>query len=324
MAQVREMIRLIEEAEQKEDDGGWFDSICDVVSDIVSEVVGAVANLLVETVGQPLAEVVDVVDSLTGLKYVFQQMNIDLAQLLRDPETAEALKGFTKGVVDFALDASAFLATGGLEILQAVMNGESVSEACVNRLSDLGNSFAENILDNPQFWTVFGTAVKVAAIASAAMTGGAAGLVAVGVMALVELDQRTNMFEKAFGEGAAPWVRLGVAAVGLVAGGAMSQPSGWLPQATQYMQAGTAILQGAGTIYQGIKQHDALELEADLVEARASIQETASKMAMLRRLVDECLNELKDKNEDRQSKQEMGARLVQTQGMMKSAAIMRA
>jgi hypothetical protein len=159
------------------------------------------------------------------------------------------------------------------------------------------------------------------------MSGGLLAAVAVGALvALSEIDKKTNFIEKVVGEKAAPWVRLGIgvattalgglAAAGFFGGGAnLGSAANTLQGATALVGGGSAVLEGVHTIAQASEQADDLRRQANL-------QDTLNRMQQMNRLVSQLLDTLGDENDDVKNERDLAGGIWQTQAATQSAAIM--
>jgi hypothetical protein len=186
-------------------------------------------------------------------------------------------------------------------------------------LQKLWGSLKQNLLDNPHFWAVTGAIAKGVAVAGAVMSGGALAPVAIGLIVLMEADQRFGVIEKLVGKEAAPWVRLGVelgAAACLLAGGASGS------RLLDLVRSGAGFVQGAGAMYSAYHTAVSAEARADELEQQAELTSSVNRMHRLQRLLDTLLSSLDDDAKSNEQTRTLGTALVQTRVATHAALIL--
>jgi hypothetical protein len=325
LEQVAAAIQAAEEAAaraaEEEDDGGWFDDVCEVVSDAVGFVAGTVVDFSKDLVEAPFEIAVGLATNVTNPSAMMGVLQQQFAELSTNGETADTVKGFAKGVVNFSADFAEFMAKAHLA-LRHLGDGQRLWDAWKQDAEQLWKSFEKNIADNPDFMTVAQTLAKAAAVAGAVASGGTLAWVAVGAFLLCEADNQYGFIEDVVGKDAAPWVRLGLATgtailLGVAGGGDLGAVS-------RLLQGGTAVLAGIGQISRAIRAMDEGDARADAIEREAAIKQSLNRMQRLQRLVDALVEQLEEQSDSRKRMKSLGNQLVQTQAAAHGAVVMRA
>jgi hypothetical protein len=321
LRKLAESIEAAKRAAEEEDDGGFFSDIADCVGDIAGAIVGTVIDFVKDTVEAPFELTVGLAKNLTDPQGMLAVMKGQLIEMSTNGETADTVKGFTHGVVKFSAD----LANFGVKFAEAMSRGldpEAAWESVKADAEQLWKSFQTNILENPDFMAVVAAVAKAAAIAGAVMSGGTLAWAAVAVFLICEVDNRTGFVEDVVGKDAAPWVRLGIQAVGVaLLAGAAGTADG--QAVLRWIQAGTAVVGGASSINAGIRMLEEGDRQADELERKADIKAILNSMQQLQRVLDSLIELLEEQVDDRRTNIELGNRLVQTQVATDTAAIMR-
>jgi hypothetical protein len=242
-----------------------------------------------------------------------------LATITMSPSLEKKIEGFTRGALSFSADLAAFNAKLAIALATDGPDAAKAWDDVKAEAKELWESFQENCLENPDFMEIVGYLAKAGALAAAVGSGGALAWVAVGVFLLCEVDNRTNFVEDVFGEEAAPWVRLGMNVAASVLTG-MSGGSA----AVRYLQAGTAVIQGASDINAGIKMLEEGEREAEELRHEANLLETLNRMQQFQRLIDDLLAEMQDHAENKGRTRELSNGVVELQAAANEAVILRA
>ena len=326
LKQVREAIEAARKASEDDDDDGWLGSVVSCVADTVGEIVGTAADFVVDTVTLPVDLTVGLAKSFEDPGAFMRTLQSEAQGLVSNGDTANSVKGFTKGTIEFCGDLAIGLKKIQLALPLAVLTGESLLSVVKKDAVAVWNSFEKNILDNPGFWDVAAALGKAALVATAALTGGATAVIVIGLVALDEVEKRTGAVSWAVGEvagkQAASWVRpliqAGLAVCSAYVAGVSNSAliSG--------IQGGVAVAQGAETVYQGYQAIEAADRKADALEQQAEMLEVGQRMQRMQRLVEELIALLTEQNDDQKTSRQMGNDLMQTHGAMQSAALMRA
>ena len=309
--------------ENEDDDGGFFGDMVDVVADAVGDVFGTVADFVKDAAEQPFEVVVGLAKNCDDPGAMLNVLKQQLFELGQNGETAESVKGFTKGVLKFEAKLVEFSTKLQIALVQS---GGDVGAAWQNvkaEARELWKSFQRNILDNPSFWEVTGALAKAAAVAGAVLSGGTLAWIAVGLFVLCEADQRTGFVQEAVGEKAAFWVHLGmqVGAAALLGYAAAGSDA---PAFLKYFQAGAAMLGGVKQVNDGIRAWQEGDRRADELRHTADVQEALARMHQMQRMIDDLLELYAERSEDRRAKLELGAHLAQTSAAAEAATVLRA
>lgn len=316
---LKEICEKLAAAKADDDDGGWFSDCCDFVADIAGEILGTVADLAVDAITVPVELTVDVVKNFGDSAAMLQAMQSTAMKLVENGGVAEDVHGFTQGVVAFTTDLAELTARLSVDVAGAAVSGQSLSRATSGDLQKLWGSLKTNILDNPHFWAVAGAVAKGVAVAGAVMSGGALAPLAIGLMVLMEADQRTGFIQAAVGEKAALWVRLGVSvAASLCLIGGSSANSDVL----KWLKLGTGVMQGAGGIYTGIRTIQSANERADQLEDQAELTSSLNRMQRLQRLLDSLLSSLDDDAKSNEQTKKLGADVMQAKVACEAALIL--
>lgn len=295
-------------AAQEDDGGGWFSDAFDFVGDLIGEIAGTLTDLQVDLVTLPEQLVLDVVNNIKDPAAMMQALQTTSAGLFENGQTAEDVHGFTQGVVSFAADFTELTARMQIAVARGALNGESLDRAIAPDLHQLLASLKHNLLDNQHFWSVVNAVGKGVAVAAAAGSGGALAPVAIGLMVLMEADQRFGVIEKVAGEKAAPSLRLGLGvatAACLAFGGASNH-------ALALLQKGTALLNVAHAGYSAYRTLELGNERAEQLEDQAELTSRLNGMQRLQRLLDELLTSLDDDQASHERTQKLGAEVIET------------
>jgi hypothetical protein len=328
LEQLRQAVEAAQKAKEDHDDGGLFGSIVDFVADAVGSVLGTILDFAWDSITLPVNVTADIVTHLGDTQAMLHSIGSEVAALGENGDVANSVKGFATGVIKFAADFAAFEAKLA-GALASGLTGANVWDAVKDQAGQLWGSLKSNIIDNPQFWEVVGTVGKIAAVAGAIVSGGALGWVAVGLIALTELDKKTNFVEKAVGKDAAPWVKVGIGVATMIVTGAASLSGSLgtgfkadLASTVKTVQGMTAVVQGGGAVVQGVRTIENANDRANELERQADLQSTLNRMQQLNQLVSELLDTLGDQNDDKKTDRDLASGLVQTQTATQTAALM--
>ena len=245
-------------------------------------------------------------------------------ELSNNGNWAKSVQEFTQGVILFTADVSAF-AVSCIPVVNTITNGGEMPsfDKLKENATNLYNSLSENILQNEGFWDVIEPIAKAAAVASAAFSGGALAPIALGVMALLEVNAHTDFLGSAFGQEAGQWVALGLSVgCGLLAGFGES-PSQIAKIATR-MSTATKALGGLATLDQGRLELAQAKLDRNCAIKNTEVQETLQRIRMLHDIADELVEAYSDVSDGRQTNQALFQSLMQSEISAESAAIFRA
>lgn len=316
---LKEICEKLAAAKAEDDGGGWFSDCLDFVADIAGEILGTIADFAVDAVTVPIELTVDVVKNFGDSAAMLQAMQSTAMQLVENGGVAEDVHGFTQGVVAFTTDLAELTARLSVDIAGAAVTGQSLSQATSGDLQKLWGSLKTNVLDNPHFWAVTGAVAKGVALAGAVMTGSALAPVAIGLMVLLEVDQRTNMIEELVGKKAAPYVQLGLsvaASACLIGSGAANS------NVVKWLQLGTGVVQGAGGVYSGVRAIQSANERANQLEDQAELTTTLNRVQRLQRLLDSLLSSLDDDSKSNEQTKRLGADLMQAKVSCEAALIL--
>ncbi len=321
LRKVAESIEAAKRAAEEEDDGGLFGDIVDAVSDIAGAIVGTFVDFVKDAVEAPFELTVGLAKNLTDPQGMLAVMKGQLIEMSTNGETADTVKGFTRGVVKFSADLAKF-GTKFAEALARGLDPEAAWESVKADAEQLWNSFQSNILENPDFMAVMAAVAKAAAVAGAVMSGGTLAWAAVAVFLICEADNRYGFIADVVGKDAAPWVRIGMQVAGMVLlAGAAGTGDG--QAILKWIQAGTAVVGGASSINAGIRMLEEGDRQADELERQADIKGILNRMQQLQRMLDSLLEALEEQMDDRRTNIEIGSRLIQTQAATEAATLMR-
>ena len=141
-------------------------------------------------------------------------------------------------------------------------------------------------------------------------------------MVALEAEKGTGLLEKAVGEKAAPWVRLGVGLAASVCLGAGAFAVGTSIGVVNTLQLTTGLVNSGGDIYQGYRAIQEANRQGDQIDAQAEILGSMNRMQQLQRLLDRLIGSLKDDSKNDEKIVERGASLIQTDAATNAAAIM--
>lgn len=313
LKKVADAIRKQEHAQHQHH--GLFGSIFHAIGDALGEVLGTAIDFIKDTVEAPVKMTIGLAEG----KSFSNVMQSEMHDLLTNGDWANTVKNCTDGVVSFAGDLQD--AVDG--IATDLASGRSVGEAFERAGKKAWSSLKTDILENKDFWKVTGAIATAVAVAAAVMTGGALAFLAVGLILVCEVDNHTHFIKKAFGPKAGPWVKLGmeVAASALSGGAAMASQG---TAAMQAIQAASAIASGVSAVGQGVKSIDDAKQRAGEIRAQADVTQALNRMQQIQRMIDDLISVLEEKNDQHKSIVKGAAKLVQTQGAVQAAAIMRA
>lgn len=311
-----------EQLKKSDDGGGWFGSIIDAVGSALGEVLGTIADAAVDAVKLPYDVSKAVVQNFGDTQAMLNALGATSLDLVRNGSTAADVKGFTEGVVGFCGDLQEYLARLPAEASYAALTGKNPLDVMKNDAQKLLQSAKHNILDNPSFWAVTGALAKGVAAAAAIMSGGVLGIVAVGLMVALEAEKGTGLLEKAVGERAAPWVRLGVGLAASVCLGVGAFAGGTSSGVVNSLQLTAGLVNSGGDIYQGYRAIQEANRQGDQLDAQAEILGSMNRMQQLQRLLDRLIGSLKDDSEKDEKLVERGASLLRTDAATNAAAIM--
>ena len=320
LEKVREAAEQLKKAD--DDGGGWFGGIIDAVGSALGEAFGTIADAAVDAAKLPYDVSKAVAKNFGDTQAMLNALGATSLDLVRNGSTAADVKGFTEGVVGFCGDLQEYLARLPAEASYAALTGKNPLDVMKNDAQKLLQSLKHNILDNPSFWAVTGTLAKGAAAAAAIMSGGVLGIVAVGLMVALEAEKGTGLLEKAVGEKAAPWVRLGVGLAASVCLGAGAFAGGTSSGVVNTLQLTTGLVNSGGDIYQGYRAIQEANRQGDQIDAQAEILGSMNRMQQLQRLLDRLIGSLKDDSKNDEKIVERGASLIQTDAATNAAAIM--
>jgi hypothetical protein len=321
---LKQLKEALEAARKAEDDGGLFGDVVGFVADIVGDVMGTIADFVVDAVEMPVELTIALAKSLGDGRMLVDAVREQVVELTSNGRVAADVDGFAEGYGKFMVDLATALPKLQAAIAGAVVTGENVWDAIGADAEALFHSLEKNILANPHFWAVASATAKGLAVATAVLSAGTlSGAAALTLMALSELDARTNFITKFVGEDAAPWVKLGIGvatALCLGIGAAMDNA----PRLLTGLNISVGILNGAGQVYQSYRAIQTADARADELEREAALTQTLNRMQQLHRLIETLLGELSEQSEDRTTVREMGSEIAQTQAATQGALIMRA
>jgi Secretion system effector C (SseC) like family len=328
---LQEAARKAAEAAAKDDDGGLFGGICDAfdavgdfLGKVVGEVAGTAADFTVDLVMAPCDLIAGMIQG-QGFTEALRQVGDNLKT---NDGVAATVKGFTTGVTKFLNDVAQF-SVSYLAVIEAGVSGENVWEAMKSQLSDLGHSFMNNLVRNPDVMAVTSWVLKGIAVAAAVGSGGILGGVAVGLFVLSELNQRYGAAEKLFGAKAGGAVSLGIE---LVSTAMLIGASGGLDKLAKYgVTDALDVVKGAGAVVQGavlvgaaINDYTNAQQAADALDQQADMQEVMNRISRLQRLMESLIDELGEKTERHQQSLKGASQLFHTQGATLEASLFRA
>jgi hypothetical protein len=324
LQQLKEALDAARKAKEEEDDGGLFGDIVGCVADIVGDLIGTIADFVVDAVEMPVELTFELAKNLAEGRLAIDAVVGQLVELTSNGRVAADVDGFTEGYGKFMVDLATALPKLQASIAQAVLTGENVWDAVQADAEALFHSLEKNVLANPHFWAVASAAAKGLAVATAVLSAGTlSGAAALTLMALSELDARTNFITTLVGEEAAPWVKLGIGvatALCLGIGTAMDNA----PRLLTGLNASVGMLNGAGQAYQGYQAFQTADQRADELEREAALTQTLNRMQQLHRSIETLLGELGEQSEDRTTVREIGSEIAQTMAATQGALIMRA
>jgi hypothetical protein len=311
-------------AEQaKDDDGGLFGDVVDVVASAAGTVLGTVVDFVKDVVEAPVEMIEGVVKNIGDPSAWMDTFKSQMVQIATNGDTADSVRGFTKGVVRVAVKLAECATKYALALAEHGFDPKAAWESMKSEAKELWGSFNKNIVQNPDFWQVAGLIAKAASVAAAAMSGGALAWVAIGVFALCEAENRYGFVEHVVGEKAAPWVRMGmnVAAAALLGGAAAAGNGATL---ARLVQAGGAVVGGAAEIARGVRELEEAQRKADAMEKQADVQEAINRLNQIERLMDDLLDLVEEQHDNRTKFFDLANGVVQAKAAMNSAVLVRA
>lgn len=319
LEKVREAAEQLRKAD--DDGGGWFGGIIDAIGSALGEALGTIADAAVDAVKLPYDVSKAVVQNFGDTQAMLRALETVSVDLVRNGSTAADVKGFTEGVVGFCGDFREYLARLPAEASYAALSGKNPLDVMKNDAQKMLQSLKHNILDNPGFWAVTGTLAKGVAAAAAVMSGGVLGIVAVGLMVALEAEKGSGMLEKAVGEKAAPWVRLGVGVAASVCLGVSAFGGGTSSGVLNTLKLTTGLVQSGGSIYQGYRAIEEANRQGDQIDAQAEIFGAMNRMQQLQRLLDRLIGGLKEDAKNDEKILGRGVSLIQADAATNAAAI---
>jgi len=294
---------------------GWFSRTFGKVIDAVAKVVGKQAELTHDLVKLQVDLAVSLGKNFRDGEALFQSMRNDLLELSESSETEQAVEGFTAGTVKFMGDVAAFQFVLVAALAEKAAQGDALRDALADQAEKLWHSAETNVLDNPDFWTVTERIAQGAAVASAVASGGALAPVAVGLILALEADNRFGYLDAAFKENAR-WVRIGLnIAAAACAGGSSNQVLKWT-------QIAVSAVDGAGSVYHGVKAAQEADRQADEIDRQADTQETLYQIQETQRLIETLIDLYEEKSDHRTRSVESSVRLVEAQGEIQAALVL--
>lgn len=321
LQKLQESLAAAKRAREEDDDGGFFGDIVDAVADVVGTIVGTIADCACDLVTTPIELTVDIAKNLGDTQALLAAIRSDMLDVVQNGDVADSVHGFTSGVLEFTADVAAFGAKLSAALTEAAATGKDPMAALQDPLKALWSSCKKNILENPHFWEVTAVVAKAAAVAGAVATGGVLGAAALVALAALEVDQRTGFIEKAVGEDAAPWVRLGIGIAASATLAFAGSGTSEINDLIRVVNGTTSIVTGAGATYQGYRAIADASERADQIDLNAQLQSIRNRMDQLQRLISSLIELLGDQNDDRNTRQEMGVDLVSTQAAAQQAAL---
>ena len=308
--QLKKALDAARKARKKKKKRGFFGKISRPFVKYTAKAVARTVEAVKDAVVVPAAMTKSLAQNITDPQALGAALSKDIAALNESSEFETVAEGFTKGVASFATD----LADYQLALAHAMATGDT--EALEKATEQLWMSFEQNILDNPDFWTVVERVAQGAALAGAAATGGVMLGVAIGAIAMMEADKQFGVVD-ALPKDMRPYVRVGLSVALAVAGAGSST-------ALDVFHGATALLRGIDKIDDAIDDMAVANRRARDIERQADMQETLNEMGQLRRLLDSLLALYEDQNDDKTTNSELGNQLVQTQAAAEAAVVMRA
>lgn len=300
----------------KEKSRGFFGTIASSVGKVCANVVGSVIDFAKDAVEAPFEIGIALVKNGGNPLQAFQSALVDqFQQLTTDGDVAASVAGFTEGVLEFTADFADFCVACSMDF----------ATGRLDRLDDaagkLWESLSDHILMNPAFWDVVEPLAKAVTLAGAVASGGALAPIAVGLMLFLEVDSKTGFLERAVGEQAAPYLRMGLA---LAASSLTLGASGQTATLARYVLGGTTALEGLATVEQGrLDLEQARRIREKSLE-NIGLQDAQHRVQMLHQLVDELVEALGEAMDTRKTNQMMFQSLAQTQMQVSSAVVFRA
>ncbi|HEY8946824.1 MAG TPA: hypothetical protein VIM73_21425, partial [Polyangiaceae bacterium] len=205
-------------------------------------------------------------------------------------------------------------------VAQSALTGESVGAILEDDIDVLAESAERNLVDNPHFIAVARALGAAASLAAVAATGGASAPFAIGLalMALSEVDQRTNLLAEICPEKALPYVRLGIQIAASICLGAGTKNA---PELVKALQLVTGLTTGATDVYAGIRTLVEGNRQANELERAADTTATLQTMQRLQYLLERLIDTYEQDTDDHSRTRELGADLVATETATERALI---
>ena len=294
---------------------GWFSRTFGNAIDAVAKVVGKQAELSQDLVMLQVDLAVSLGKNFRDREALFQSMRHDLLELSESSETERAVEGFTAGTVRFMGDVAAFQFVLLAALSEKAVQGDALRDALADQAEKLWHSAETNILENPDFWTVTERVAQGAAVVSAVASGGALAPVAVGLILALEADNRYGYLDAAFKENAT-WVRVGLNVAAAACAGSSSN------QVLKWTQIAVSALDGAGSVYRGVKAAQEGDRQGDELDRQADIQKTLYQIQENQRLIETLIDLYEEKSDHRTRSVESSVRLVEAQSEIQAALVL--
>lgn len=306
---------------EAEDGGGWFSDMLGGIASALGDVLGTIADFAVDAIVLPVEAGIAIGKNLGDPAAMMQALRASTLALGESGGVAKDVAGFTEGVVRFGADLAEFSASFAAGRLADLAAGRNPLNAMGGDLQKLWGSLKENVIDNPHFWAVASAAAKAGAVAATAMTGGALGAVAIGLIVALEVDNRTGIIAAVVGEDAAPWVRVGLQAAAALAMGVSAFTSGSSSVMASTLRLASGVTQGGNAIYQGYTALRNANERADQLENQAELRAALHRAQTLQRLLATLVEQLKSDSEDDTKTRDLSAMILQSQASANAAAV---
>jgi hypothetical protein len=306
---------------------GWFSSICNAISHVfeaigkfIGAVVGTVADFVVDTITQPI----DIIKGLINGENFQKLLENEFHDMTTNGSVAHTVDQCCQALTNFLGDLTNF-ANVMIGAMEAGLRGENVEDMLKGECKELLHSLKRNVINNPAVMKVVGVVLKVLAVAAMALgtvSFGVGAIVAVGLLALAELNERTGLATKVFGKEAGAWLSLGLRLAATVASmvclGGGGNSNGVIESLTEV----GALIQGVSAVSVAYDRYEALNKQADRSDNEASIQDILFRMQRLQRSTDYLIEALEQQTQSWSRDRGVASQAAQTTAATPQAALM--
>ncbi len=316
-----ELVERIKKAQEKKHEShGLFGGILNAVTDLVGRAVGNLVEVRKDIVMLPVGVGKALVCHGGDSSELLRALEQEVTELGREGDWAKDIRGFTRGTLNMTARTIVQMYRVALSPHMAVATGQSWQEVLQQEKEGFLRALDQEILQNAAFFRVAEPLAKVTAATVAVASGGTLTMVAVGMMLLCELDQRTKLLDSAFDERTAFGIRLGLevgAATLLVLSAVTSEGT------VTALRGMSSAMQGANSTCAALKTYAEGRREARELEKSADIQESLAVLERFAQCVDELLELVSEKTDYRERTVRSSCQLTEIDGQTQVAALVR-